>query len=152
VGRAVAAWPPIALLLVVEVLARSSLPVGRLRWVAGGGAACVATTAALASFHHMHEVALAAGESNLVAWLFPLTVDGLAVVASVALLGANQTSPEGQEIPLEYHSPAQAAPEPEPHTDRSADQAAVPPSTGPTVIFPAAFSPARNGAGAQPNT
>jgi hypothetical protein len=87
VGRGVAAWPPIALMLVVEVLARSPLPHGRLRYVAAGGAGAVAVTAALASFHHMHEVALVAGESELVAWLFPLTVDGLAVVASVALVG-----------------------------------------------------------------
>jgi hypothetical protein len=93
IGRGVAAWPPIALILVVEVLARSPLPTGGLRWVAGGGAGAVALTAGLASFHHMHEVALTAGESELVAWLFPLTVDGLAIVASVGLLG-QETRPE----------------------------------------------------------
>ena len=90
VGRAVAAWPPVALLLVVEVLARSPLPTGRLRWAAVGGAACVASVAALASFHHMHEVAGSVGESELVALLFPLSVDGLAVVASVALVGTGK--------------------------------------------------------------
>ena len=92
IGRGVAAWPPIALLLVVEVLARSPLPAGRLRWAAVLGAGVVAVTAAIASFHHMHEVALTAGESELVAWLFPLTVDGLAVVASTALV-ATHTPP-----------------------------------------------------------
>jgi hypothetical protein len=87
----VAAWPPVALLLVVEVLARSPLPGGWLRWVAAGGAASVALVAAIASFHHMHSVALSVGESALVAWLFPLSVDGLAVVASVALVGTHRS-------------------------------------------------------------
>ena len=102
VGRGVAAWPPVALLLVVKVLARSPLPAGRTRWLAVAGAGIVATVAAVASFAHMHQVAQAAGESALVAWLFPLTVDGLAVVASVALVEANQraTAPEpAAELP-----------------------------------------------------
>jgi len=98
VGRAVAAWPPLALMLVVEVLSRAPLPAGRLRWVAAGGAGIVAVTAAVASFHHMHSVALAAGESELVAWLFPLTVDGLAVVASVALMGQHHDDPVPEPV------------------------------------------------------
>jgi hypothetical protein len=89
VGRGVAAWPPVALLLVVEVLARAPLPSGRARWLSIGGAGAVAAVAGVASFSHMHKVALAAGESALVAALFPLTVDGLAVVASVALVEVN---------------------------------------------------------------
>ncbi len=94
VGRAVAAWPPVALLLVVEVLARSPLPAGRLRWVAAVGAGSVAVVAAVASFHHMHSVALSVGESPLVAWLFPFSVDGLAVVASIALVTADPNPPD----------------------------------------------------------
>ena len=113
VGRAVAAWPPIALLLVVEVLARSPLPHGRLRWAAVIGAGGVAVVAAVASFHHMHEVALTAGESTLVAWLFPLSVDGLAVVASVALLGTHTPAPapapaDRRRLSSELHQRARA--------------------------------------------
>ena len=93
VGRAVAAWPPVALLLVVEVLARSTMPRGRLRWASTVGAAAVAVVAAVASFHHMHAVALGVGESVLVAWLFPFSVDGLAVVTSVALIGTHSNPP-----------------------------------------------------------
>ena len=52
----------------------------------------VAAVAGVASFHHMHTVALTVGESQLVAWLFPFSVDGLAVVASVALLGPDHAS------------------------------------------------------------
>lgn len=94
VGRAVAAWPPLALMLVVDVLGRvpagATKTINRLRIVA---AFCVAGVAAVASFSHMRHVALAAGESQLVAWLFPLTVDGLAVVCSIALVElANRTS------------------------------------------------------------
>ncbi len=90
VGRGVAAWPPIALLLVVEVLARSPLPAGRWRFAAVGGAGTVAVVAAIASFTHMQAVARQVGESELVATLFPLSVDGLAVVASVALVEVNR--------------------------------------------------------------
>jgi len=92
VGRGVAAWPPVALLLVVEVLARSPLPDGRWRFAAIGGAGSVAVVAAIASFTHMQAVARQVGESELVATLFPLSVDGLAVVASVALVEVNRRS------------------------------------------------------------
>ena len=111
VGRAVAAWPPIALLLVVEVLARSPLPRGRLRWTAMAGAGSVAVVAAVASFHHMHSVALSVGESSIVAWLFPFSVDGLALVASVALVNADHPEPApgdagiGHEIPIVDSAP-----------------------------------------------
>jgi hypothetical protein len=113
VGRLVAAWPPVALLLVVEVLARSPLPTGWLRWVAAGGAASVALVAAIASFHHMHSVALGVGESALVAWLFPLSVDGLAVVASVALVGVHRPESESGHPPAPTTAPL--PPQPEPH-------------------------------------
>ena len=94
VGRAVAAWPPVALLLVVEVLARSPLPAGRLRWAAALGAGSVAVVAAVASFHHMHSVALSVGESPMVAWLFPFSVDGLAGVTSIALVTTHPDPPD----------------------------------------------------------
>ena len=86
VARGVAAWPPIALLLVVDVLGRAPRSSGWLGPVVGIATGCVAVVAAVASFSHMREVALAAGESELVAVLFPLTVDGLAVVCSAALV------------------------------------------------------------------
>jgi hypothetical protein len=114
VGRGVAAWPPIALLLVVEVLARSPLPTGRLRWAAITGAALVAVVAAVASFHHMHEVASSVGESTLVAYLFPLSVDGLAVVASVALLGTDRPDRDTSAAQLEPEPSDRPAPTPEP--------------------------------------
>lgn len=92
-GRLVAAWPPLALMLVVDVLGRRPAGGGWAGRLQVAGAAGVASVAAVASFAHMHSVALAAGESELVAWLFPLTVDGLAVVCSVALVGINRPEP-----------------------------------------------------------
>ena len=99
VGRGVAAWPPVALLLVVEVLARSPLPNGRWRWAAVVGAGSVAAVAAIASFTHMQAVARQVGESELVATLFPLSVDGLAVVASIALVEANRRTGTQPTVP-----------------------------------------------------
>jgi hypothetical protein len=46
----------------------------------------VAVVAAIASFSHMQEVALMAGQAELIALILPLSVDGLIVVGSVALV------------------------------------------------------------------
>jgi len=93
VARAVGAWFPVALLLVVHVFGEVRLPAGWPRRAAISGAVVVAVAAAVASFNHMHEIALNAGEPPLVAVLFPLSVDGLAVVASVALAALDRTDP-----------------------------------------------------------
>jgi len=86
VARAVAAWPPVALMLVVDVLGRAPTGSGWIGRVAVAAAGVVAFVAGLASFAHVRAVALAVGESDLVAWVLPLSVDGLAVVCSVALV------------------------------------------------------------------
>lgn len=119
IARALSAWPPVALLLVIDVLARAHLPVGRPRVVAAVGAGAVALVAAVASFKHMHSVALAYGETELVAWMFPLSVDGLAIVVSVALFAtAGPASdpveePEAEPEPAPV-SPIRPAPDPDP--------------------------------------
>ncbi|MGB5759088.1 MAG: DUF2637 domain-containing protein, partial [Acidimicrobiales bacterium] len=129
----------VALLLVVEVLARSPLPSGRWRFAATGGAGSVAAVAAIASFTHMQAVARQVGESELVATLFPLSVDGLAVVASVALVEVNRRS---------------AAPQPIESVDQVLDEfpvEAVLPArgSGPVFVPPVvgASSPVLNGSG-----
>lgn len=55
------------------------------RWLTVISAALVALVAAIASYEHMRDVALMAGQSDVIAWLLPLSVDGLIVVSSVAL-------------------------------------------------------------------
>ncbi|MGH1488199.1 MAG: DUF2637 domain-containing protein [Acidimicrobiales bacterium] len=89
-ARAVAAWPPVALMLVVDVLGRAPTARGWTGRVAVAAAGLVALVAGLASFSHVRAVALEVGESELVAWVLPLSVDGLAVVCSVALVEINR--------------------------------------------------------------
>jgi len=89
IGRLIAAWPPVALLVTVELWDRvptSSGARSRLRIVA---AAAIAAIAAWVSYWHMVEVALAFGEAPVAAHLLPFSVDGLVIVASVALVELN---------------------------------------------------------------
>lgn len=84
-GRIVAAWAPVALMVAVELLTR--VPVGRsaLSAVRTTSAAVIAAIAAWVSYWHMVELATMAGESTVTAHLLPLSVDGLVIVASVTL-------------------------------------------------------------------
>jgi hypothetical protein len=86
VGRAIAAWPPLALLLTIELISR--VPVHR-PWLSGlrmGTTALVAGIAAWVSYWHMVSVAARYGEASTSAHLIPLSVDGLVVVASGCLV------------------------------------------------------------------
>jgi Protein of unknown function (DUF2637) len=86
VAQAIAAWPPLALLLTVELIAR--VPAHR-RWLsavrlfAAGG---IAAIAAWVSYWHMAAVAARYGETGTAGYLLPLSVDGLVVVASISLV------------------------------------------------------------------
>ena len=55
---------------------------------AASGVSVVALTAALVSFSHMRRLALEAGESQLAAWLLPVSIDG-AIAAAVAVILAD---------------------------------------------------------------
>ena len=86
IAEAIAAWPPLALLLTVELISR--VPVHRrwlgvIRMVATG---FIASIAAYVSYLHMAGVALRYGERGAAPYLIPLSVDGLVVVASVCLV------------------------------------------------------------------
>jgi hypothetical protein len=86
VSQAIAAWPPVALLLTVELISR--VPVHRPALAA---ARLIATTAiagiaAWVSYWHMTAVAARYGEVGASAYLLPVSVDGLVVVASVSLV------------------------------------------------------------------
>ena len=86
-GRVIASgWAPVALLLVAELVARSRTAgpwwIIALRWV---GTGVVAAVAAVVSYGHMRDLLLSYGETALVAHLLPLSVDGLLLVASLAL-------------------------------------------------------------------
>ncbi len=86
VAQLIAAWPPLALLLTVELISR--VPVDRRVLAA---ARLIATTAiagiaAWVSYWHMAGVASRYGEQGASPFLLPLSVDGLVIVASVSLV------------------------------------------------------------------
>ncbi|HEX8630790.1 MAG TPA: DUF2637 domain-containing protein [Catenuloplanes sp.] len=125
VSRTIAAWPPLALLLTIELISR--IPVHR-RALAGArlcATAVIAGIAAWVSYWHMAEVAARYGETGASPYLLPLSVDGLIVVASICLvelagriLAAQQPSSPA-EVPASTPEPAAeppAAPEPAPET------------------------------------
>jgi hypothetical protein len=119
-GRVVASgWAPVALLLVAELVARArqSGPwwIITLRWT---GTAVVAGVAAVVSYGHMRDLLLSYGETALVAHLLPLSVDGLLLVASLALAGPgaldeDQGVPDGGAVPDEDSGKPRPAPVPE---------------------------------------
>ncbi len=89
IARAISAWPPLALLLAVELISR--IPVHR-RWMAAvrlTAASLLAGIAGWVSYWHMAAVAAVYGETSSSAHLLPLTVDGLIVVASISLVELN---------------------------------------------------------------
>jgi hypothetical protein len=107
VGRAIAAWSPLALLLAVELISRvpvHKLILSILRMLSTAG---IAGIAAWVSYGHMVSVAQRHGENSTSAHLLPLSVDGLVVVASVSLVeiaarlrqATAATSAVGQEAP-----------------------------------------------------
>jgi hypothetical protein len=96
IGRVIAAWPPVALLVTVELLSRVPVAPGWLSRLRVVSAAAIAGIAAWVSYWHMAVVALEYGEASVAAHLLPFSVDGLVVVASVCLveLGRTTTAPE----------------------------------------------------------
>lgn len=91
-----AAFWPIGLLLAIEVLARVSWPQRsawhRLARYAGTG--MVATVAAILSYRHMAGLLASWGEDSLSAYLGPLAVDGLMILAAAALLTRRPAAPD----------------------------------------------------------
>ena len=86
ISQAIAAWPPLALLLTVELISR--VPVHRRSLAAARlvATATIAGIAAWVSYWHMVGVAARYGETGASPYLLPLSVDGLIVVASICLV------------------------------------------------------------------
>lgn len=120
IAQTIAAWPPIALLITLELVAR--VPVAkRLGWVRAGATLVIASIAAWVSYWHMAAVAAKYGETDASPYLLPLSVDGLIVVTSVSLVElaarirlaeqppAEPTPAPVNPAPLETASPAETA-------------------------------------------
>jgi hypothetical protein len=129
ISQTIAAWPPLALLLTVELVSRvpvhhRSLTV--LRVVATGA---ISGIAAWVSYWHMAGVAARYGETGASPYLLPFSVDGLIVVASICLveLGGRIRALAEPEVSAQLDSPRAGEAEPE------APEAALPP---PTVLRP----------------
>lgn len=110
VSMVIAAWPPLALLLTIELVSR--VPVHQ-RWraiVRRGGTAAIAGIAAWISYWHMAGVAAKYGETGAGPYLLPLSVDGLIVVMSISLVELagrlrSATEPESAEPTAEQPEP-----------------------------------------------
>src|SRR5688572_22037060 len=86
ISQAIAAWPPLALLLTVELISRVPVHRRTLAAVRLAATASIASIAAWVSYWHMAGVAARYGEQGAAPYLIPLSVDGLVVVASVCLV------------------------------------------------------------------
>jgi hypothetical protein len=86
ISQTIAAWPPLALLLTVELISR--VPVHRrgLAAVRLLSTATIAGIAAWVSYWHMAGVVSRYGETGAAPYLMPFSVDGLVVVASISLV------------------------------------------------------------------
>jgi hypothetical protein len=110
VSQAIAAWPPCALLLTVELISR--VPVHRKLLAAARllATATIAGIAAWVSYWHMAGVAARYGETGASPYLLPLSVDGLIIVASICLVelsGRIQDAGRAAEL-AHTESPAQS--------------------------------------------
>ncbi|GLH98806.1 DUF2637 domain-containing protein [Phytohabitans aurantiacus] len=138
ISQAIAAWPPVALLLTVELISRVPIhrkPLAATRLIA---TTAIAGIAAWVSYWHMVGVASRYGETGLSAYLLPVSVDGLIVVASISLVElsarlqlAQPTSSAARPAPPAVHT----APPPVEH--EAATSPANPPDTS-TTAGPAA--------------
>jgi hypothetical protein len=134
VSQGIAAWPPLALLLAVEHIAR--VPIHR-RWLAVVrlvAAAIIAGIAAYVSYLHMVSVAARFGETGVAPYLLPVSVDGLIVVASVCLVelaGRIRTTEESIPLPggVESASDPDGQSTIDSPTERSVGRLTVPPTT-----------------------
>jgi hypothetical protein len=90
VSRLIAAWPPAALAITVELISRVPVVSKWLSVARVVGTSVVAGIAAWVSYWHMAGVARRYGEDGASAHLIPLSVDGLVIVASVCLVEINR--------------------------------------------------------------
>jgi hypothetical protein len=86
ISQAIAAWPPVALLVTVELVSRVPIHRRLLAAIRITATVAIAVIAAWISYHHMAGVAARYGETSSAARLLPVSVDGLIVVASICLI------------------------------------------------------------------
>jgi hypothetical protein len=108
ISQTIAGWPPLALLITVELVSRIPTVrrgLGLVRIVAATG---IAAIAAWVSYWHMAGVASRYGEVGASPYLLPISVDGLIVVASVSLVELSRRL-RADSLPTDSTAPATAA-------------------------------------------
>jgi Protein of unknown function (DUF2637) len=86
ISQTISAWPPLALLLTVELTSRIPMHRRALAACRIGATVVIAGIAAWVSYWHMQDVATRYGETRISSYMLPISVDGLIVVASVSLV------------------------------------------------------------------
>jgi hypothetical protein len=97
ISQVISAWPPLALLITVELVPRVPIAARWWSFVRITATTVIAGIAAWVSYWHMVGVALRYGESTDAAHLLPLSVDGLIAVASVCLIELSNRRPTGTD-------------------------------------------------------
>jgi hypothetical protein len=97
-GRVVAAWAPLALAVVAWLVEHYKPAPGPWRFATWFGTGIVAAVAAWVSYWHLVHLALKAGETGAAAYLLPLSVDGLILVATAYLRQPAETVDSGPVV------------------------------------------------------
>ena len=108
ISQTISAWPPLALLLTVELTSRIPMHKPLLAVVRVVATVAIAGIAAWVSYWHMQGVAVRYGETEASAFLLPISVDGLIVVASVSLVELAGRIRVAEEARLTANAPAPA--------------------------------------------
>ncbi|WP_422747244.1 DUF2637 domain-containing protein [Micromonospora sp. WMMD1219] len=119
ISQLIAAWPPLALLLTVELISRvpsHRRSLAALRLLA---TAAIAGIAGWVSYWHMVGVAARYGEIDAGAsYLLPISVDGLVVVASISLVEITGRIRAGTSLPTPTQQSTAPQDRPGHHTSR----------------------------------
>lgn len=116
VSQTISAWPPLALLLTVELISRVPVHHKALAVVRLVATSAIAGIAAWVSYGHMVGVTARYGETGAAPYLIPLSVDGLIVVASICLVELGARIRDTTDPPTA--SPIEPAPKEEPVTQQ----------------------------------
>ncbi|MBE1488086.1 DUF2637 domain-containing protein [Plantactinospora soyae] len=141
ISQAIAAWPPLALLLTVELISRVPVHRRSLAFARMAATATIAGIAAWVSYWHMVGVAARYGETGASPYLLPLSVDGLIVVASICLVEL------GGRISIEQAEKAARAEEPAVATVAAPGTSRKTPRVAPVPATPAVPGSGDSGSG-----
>jgi hypothetical protein len=124
ISQTISAWPPLALLLTIELTSRIPMHKPLLAFARVMATIVIAGIAAWVSYWHMQDVAVRYGETAVSAYLLPISVDGLIVVASVSLVelagrirvleDAKAKAAAAPVAPVQFVAPAPIQPAPTP--------------------------------------